>query len=244
MTRDPAAPRVARFAPPRFLSHPAIVRALDTGRRNVYFSAAAIPGHVVMAGWKGSLLFVTPSLFILANALFTLGLAFSKALIVISDRRTKRGSGRAIPVAYRAGGALLIVLALAYTASCVPYLLGTESSGKYDYAVAIAIATVTFVELGFSLHGLFSSKRRGDLLMEMNKLGNLAASFVLLVLTQTALLSMADDRDLTFYNGLCGTIMGTAAALIGVYMVLRPIRSSPTNPAVELPAVSLEGIPT
>lgn len=208
--------------------HPLVVRLLDTGRRNVYFSAAAIPGHIAMAGWKSSLMFVSPSLFILANALFTLGLAAAKTLIVISDRRVQRGSATAARTAYRAGGVLLIVLAAAYIASCTPYLLGTDSTGEYEYVVAIAIATVTFVELGLSFHGFSSSRKRGDVLMEMNKLGNLAASLVLLVLTQTALLSMASEGDHTFYNGLCGVIMGSVIVLIGLYMLVRrmPVQAS------------------
>lgn len=221
-TRDGAALRV-----------PLVVRMRDTGRRNVYFSAAAIPGHVAMAGWKGSLMFVSPSLFILANALFTLGLAGAKTLIVVSDRRVQRGSTTAARTAYRAGGVLLIVLAAAYIASCIPYLVGSDSTGEYEYVIAIAIATVTFAELGFSFHGFFSSRKRGDILMEMNKLGNLAASLVLLVLTQTALLSMASEGDHTFYNGLCGVIMGSVVVLIGVYMLVRRVPVGPPVDALE-----------
>ncbi|MHC9043301.1 hypothetical protein ACYX8G_01885 [Microbacterium saperdae] len=216
------------------LEHPLLVLMLDTGRRNICFSAAAIPGHVAMAGWKASLMFVTPSLFILANALFTLGIAGAKTLIVVCDRRERHGSTTAARRAYRTGGILLIVLALAYIASCLPYLLGIESTGEYGYVVALAIATITFVELSFSIHGFFSSRRRGDLLMELNKLGNLGASLILLVLTQTALLSMASTRNHTFYNGLCGVILGSAVVLIGVYMLCRRVPPAlPESPGDE-----------
>ncbi|MGO2660606.1 hypothetical protein [Mycetocola reblochoni] len=199
----------------------------------MYFSAAAIPGHVAMAGWKGSLLLVSPSLFVLANAVFTLGLAGAKTLIVVADRRGRAGSRRSARTAYRTGGALLLVLALAYTAGCLPYLLGAERTGDYDRPVALAIATLAFAELGLSIHGLVSSRRRGDLLMELNKLGNLSASLVLLVLTQTALLSMTDERDLSFYNGLCGAIMGALVALIATFMLLRPIRDDAHPPTAD-----------
>ncbi|MFT4306075.1 MAG: hypothetical protein QM604_04200 [Microbacterium sp.] len=210
-----------------------MVRMRDTGRRNVYFSAAAVPGHLVMAGWKGSLMLVAPSLFILGNVVFTLGLAGAKTLIVVSDRQSRRGSMTAARTAYRWGGGLLVVLAVAYIACCIPYLVGSTSTDEYAYAIAIAIATVTFVELGFSVHGLFSSRRRGDLLMELNKFGNLAASLILLVLTQTALLSMAADGDHTFYNGVCGVIMGALVAIIGLYMLLHrlpePVPGEPSG---------------
>ncbi|WP_159501479.1 hypothetical protein [Microbacterium sp. 18062] len=206
------------------------VRLRDAGRRNVYFSAAAIPGHLAMAGWKGGLMLIAPSLFILGNVVFTLGLVGVKTLIVASDRRDRRGSATAAKRAYRCGGALLVVLAAIYIACCIPYPGGSKATDEYDPVVAIAIAAVTFVELGFSVHGLVSSRKRKDLLMELNKLGNLAASLILLVLTQTALLSMASEADHTFSNALCGLAMGSAVALIGVYMLVHRLPGPATDP--------------
>lgn len=50
---------------------------------------------------------------------------------------------------------------------------------------------------------------------------NLAGAFLLLVLTQTALLSAMEETDQSAYNGLLGMLMGTLAAAIGIYMLLR-----------------------
>lgn len=200
----------------------------DTSRRNIYFSAAAIPGHLLLAGWKGGLLIVSPSLFMLANVLFTLGLAAIKVLIVVADRRMSRaGDASADRHAYRVTGVILLVLSVAYLVCCLPIALGYTSTERYSYEIAIAIAAVTFAELGFSIHGFFSSRRRGDLLMEAVKLGNLAASLVLLVLTQTALLSMAATGDHSRFNGLCGIIMGFGVASIAVRMLLGPATREP-----------------
>jgi hypothetical protein len=202
----------------------------DTGRRNIYFSVAAIPGHVVMAGWKGALMIVSPSLFILANILFTLGLALVKTLVVFADRRMQRTGDQTVPVrAYRASGLVLLLLSLAYAALCLPLVLGEASTERYSYELAIAIATVTFVELGFSIHGFASSRRRRDLLMEAVKLSNLAASLIFLVLTQTALLSMTSETDHSRYNGICGIVMGAGAALISLRMLVRHTRHEPDD---------------
>ncbi len=201
----------------------------DTSRRNIYFSAMAIPGHLLMAGSKAVLLLFTFSAFMTANVLFTFGLAVIKLLIIGADRRARRrGDPSTIPRAYRMTGLVVLVLSVAYIVSCLPLALGADTSDRYSQNVAIAIAAIAFVELGFSIHGLISSRRRKDLLMEAVKLSNLAASFILLVLAQTALLSMTSQTtvDPSGYNGVCGIALGAVAAAIGGSMLARRSRGS------------------
>lgn len=196
----------------------------DTSRRNVYVTAMAIPGHVVMASTKAVVLLFSFSAFMTANVLFTFGLALIKAFVIVADRRAvKRGMATAIPRAYRTTGLIVLVLSIAYIVSCLPLALGTNTSEHYDEKVAIAIATIAFTELGFSVHGLFSSRKNEDVLMEAIKLSNLASSLILLVLTQTALLSMSSSTtgDPSRYNGVCGVVLGTVAAFIGAHMMIR-----------------------
>ncbi|MBY0689933.1 hypothetical protein K5S26_15490 [Microbacterium marinilacus] len=204
----------------------------DTGRRNIYFSLAAIPSHLLMAAWKGALTIASPSLFMFANVLFTLGLAAVKLLVVLADRQSRRrGDGAVLARAYRWSGLVLVVCSLGYAALCLPLVFGEGSTERYSYEVAIAIATVTFVELGFSIHGFMSSRRRHDLLMEAVKLSNVAASLILLVLTQTALLSMTSETDHSRYNGVCGIVMAAIALLIGLRMCLRRLPSRTDAPS-------------
>lgn len=198
-----------------------IARFLDAGRRHVYLSMAAIPGNVATAGWKLSLFVIEPSVFVLANAAFSLGIASSKALVLLADRRAHRGAPGAVRTAYRAASAILLGLAVVYGLSCLPLLLGVDRTADYGHDVAIAIASVSFAELTAAVVGLVSSRRRRDLLMELNMLCNVSAGLVLLVLTQTALLSMSGDGDHRTYNGLCGTIMVVIIAGIGTVMLLR-----------------------
>lgn len=223
-TRHPALPGrgMHPLAALRSASGRVVAGMRDTGRRNIYFSAAAVPSHLLMAGWKGALMIVSPSLFMLANVQFTLGLAGIKLIVVLADRRTRAtGDDSGLQRAYRLSGLVLLLLALAYAALCLPLVFGEASTERYSYELAIAIATLTFVELGFSLHGFLSSRRRQDLLMEAVKLSNLAASLIFLVLTQTALLSMTSETDHSRYNGICGLVMAAGVILISMRLLRR-----------------------
>lgn len=206
----------------------------NTSRRNIYFSAMAVPGHLFMAGSKAVVLLFSFSIFLAANMAFTLGLAAVKVFVVLTDRRARRGglTEGDVPRTYRLTGMIVLALSIAYVLSCLPLVYGTNTSGHYDRIVAIAIGVIAAIELGVSAHGVFASRKHDDLLMEAVKLSNLAASLILLVLAQTALLSLTMGSsvdpitqqptiDPSRYNGLSGLVLGTGAALIGVYMLTR-----------------------
>jgi len=187
-----------------------------------------------VAVWKTALIVVSPSLFLLANLVFTIGVVAAKVVAIRAHaamRANATGAGTADASrhhrsAYRAIGALVSMLSIAYVLSCLPMALGTSRAEAYDRHIAVLIATVTFVELVLSVHGAMSARRNKDLLVEAIKLTNLAASLILLVLTQTALMSFAYRGDATVYNGVCGMVFGSVAALIGVYMLARRLDQS------------------
>jgi tellurite resistance protein TehA-like permease len=213
----------------------------DTSRRTLWFAAAAIPGHLLMAGSKAALLLVTPSLFVLANVLFPLGLAGVKTLVLLADRRRPDGAGSGpddgaavIRRAYRACGLVLVLMAASYGACCLALVLGAVESPRYEQTVAIGIAALAFAELGVAAHGAVASRRGEDLLREIVKLSNLAGALVLIVLAQTALLSMTEsDADISLATGLCGLLVATATAGIGLVMLLRRLR--PARPPTANP---------
>ncbi|MFZ2624928.1 MAG: hypothetical protein WAX29_06780 [Propionibacterium sp.] len=194
--------------------------------RNIYFSAVAIPGHIVMAISKGAVLFASFSAFMTATVMFTLGLARIKFLVIRAHRRVRQGNSiTAVPTAYRLTGLIVLVLSGLWVVSCLPLAMGGEFAPRYNHIVALAIATMAFTELAFSVHGFFASRRYMDALMEAIKLSNLASSIILLVLTQAALLSMTPDAPaISRTNGWFGVGAGVMAALIGVFMLVRSRR--------------------
>ncbi|GAA2592631.1 hypothetical protein GCM10010435_84410 [Winogradskya consettensis] len=121
--------------------------------------------------------------------------------------------------AYRTIGWVVLGLSLGYVVTCVPLMLDRSQLSHYDSNVAIGIATVAFTELALAIQGVISARRTRAVVVEAIRLTNLAGAFILLVLTQAALLSISDDGASTHYTGLTGVILGAAAALTGIYMV-------------------------
>ncbi|MFT4110892.1 hypothetical protein [Propionicimonas sp.] len=198
----------------------------DLRDRSMFFARWSIGASLAMATWKvGAAILTGTSLFWLVNAAFSLGIAAAKYLAVATHRRlATRGGQRGDPDVqhrriYRAAGGTILVLAGAYVACCLA-MLRSPASQRFDQYTAIGIATATFTELGLGVHGLVSARRSADLLVEVVKLSSLAGALVLLVLTQTALISLSQS-DAGSYTALAGTAFGALAALIGLYMVTR-----------------------
>lgn len=90
------------------------------------------------------------------------------------------------------------------------------------YHMYIALAIATFTEIGLNIRGVIMERKNNAPLIHAIKMINLSSSLICLVLTQTAILSFASDLPThANVNGLMGIIMGGAATLIGIYMILR-----------------------
>jgi len=220
--------------------------------RRIAFIGLSIPFTLVLALWKAALLFVVPSLFLFATVLFGLGVVAVKIIALrhlIADTRATWGSPNR-PAGtqpselhrgvYGSIGVLVLLLSLVYVVCSALGLDGEGANDDYTPAVAINIAAITFAEIAVSIRGAVTARRSKELVVEAVRLTNLASALVLLVLTQTALLSFAQDSDLRVYNAFCGVLFGSLAALIAMYMIVRAYRAreprleptAPTEPTV------------
>jgi hypothetical protein len=208
----------------------------DIERRNIFAMQISIPANLVMAGWKISLLVITPSLFLLANAAFNVGCAAAKVLAVRCSRsRMLQISNIACGFVeeqkirvdemewktYWRLGMLITSLSLVYTLSCVPMFFDSGADEPYDEILAITIATVTFTEIGLNIRGMVVARNDKRVLLEGIKWLNLASALLLVVLTQTAIMSFSNKGDNLTTNALSGVVFGSLATGIGVYMLMR-----------------------
>lgn len=233
----PTTTETVAAAPPR-TGLGAMVRRVvaDPVDRKMHVAALSIPATLVVAGWKTTVLFAAPSAFLIVSILFALGTAGAKAVSFRSHRSTTRrvlpereGAASAL-ASYRRVGVMIVVLAALFVVSCLPLLLGGEHSKPFDTATALIIATIAFVELVMAACGVIAARKDRALHVEAVRLTSLAGALILLVLTQTALMSIAYDGDASFYNGLSGAVLGSAALVVGLGMLLRARRLAARRP--------------
>jgi hypothetical protein len=205
----------------------------DRSRRGLALAVISVPGSVLMAGWKIALFCAAPSLLIAATVLFNLGVAAAKVFAVHRHRQsfaypagsTARRAFR--QAGYRWIGCGIVALALMFVGASVPLLLGRAHVTPFDKSVAIIIAAATFAELGVGIWGAVTARKDHEPLVEATKLVNVAAAVVLLVLTQSALLSISGSTTAAAsFNGASGVFLGGIAAIIGAAMLLRRFPSS------------------
>ena len=119
---------------------------------------------------------------------------------------------------YRLSGSILIAASLLYMA----YSGWTYYHPKYTAYpkyIALAIATFTFTEIALNIRGVLANRKNGTLLVHALKTINLAASLISLVLTQSAILSIAQGGyHNPSSNALLGLLAGSGAALLGIFM--------------------------
>ena len=105
------------------------------------------------------------------------------------------------------------------------HLFNSPITNTYHMYVALAIATVTFIEIGLNIRGIIRSRHNHTLLVYAIRMINLSASLIALVLTQTAILTFmyenVDPLMISDANGRLGILMGTVSVFLGIYMVFR-----------------------
>lgn len=169
----------------------------------------------------------TFSIFLFVNAFYNVGMAYAKYIAMNGYKTGKQppddthpfGYGREEYRVYFRVGLIIIVSSIVFMIYSMRLFI-TGSNAYYPMVIAIAIAAVTFTEIGMAIQGAVSMKKRREVCIEATKMANLASSLISLVLTQTAILSFTMEGNNSVYNGISGMVFGGCAALIGVYMLL------------------------
>ncbi len=119
---------------------------------------------------------------------------------------------------YRLAGGVLMGASLAYMAYS-GWAYFHPKYTVYPKYIALAIATFTFTEIGLNIRGILMNRKDGTLLVHALKTINLASSLILLVLTQSAIRSIAQGGyHEPSSNALLGFLAGGGAALLGGFM--------------------------
>lgn len=126
--------------------------------------------------------------FICVSGCYTLGMVVARYCVLTGAVRSK--DVREQQRYYKLSGSILIIASLLYIAYS-GWAYYHPKYTVYPKYIALAIATFTFTEIILNIRGVLISRRDGTLLVHALKTINLAASLISLVLTQSAILSIA-----------------------------------------------------
>ncbi len=160
---------------------------------------------------------ITFSFFFIISALYSVGVGVAKIIYFKGLKKTNNNITIERQYYLRMGFVLMITSIIYITYMIRLYFY--PSNFNYGEILAIAIAFISFLELGFSIRGLLKSNRNNDLLLSGLKSVNLASSLTSIVLTQVALLSFTmTNTNPSNYNALAGIVFGSVCILISIVM--------------------------
>lgn len=174
-------------------------------------------GSYGMAAGKLIVAILSFSVFLLINAFYTAIIGYGKHQSILGLSIDKKHSELWY---YKRIGWLIIIASLIYMIYATRLFI-TQQNISYEEIPAITIATITFSEIGVSVHGIVKAHKSNDLMRKAVKLLNLSSALISLVLTQTALLSISSDQAYPMANAISGFFFGTITLLIGGKMVLK-----------------------
>lgn len=207
----------------RQISVTAIERTGKSTGRSLHLTGAACIGNLLVGIGKLVMGLLSLSVFTCASAFYTFGMVAAKgaALTGIIKEDNRKGQYHY----YKIAGMILIISSVLYIIYSLRLLLNPVPSSYHQY-VALGIATFTFVELTLNIRGVIVERHNHTPLVHAIKMINLASSMICLVLTQTAILAISSDHPemQPRTNGIFGILMGGAATLVGIIMLLQVIR--------------------
>ena len=187
--------------------------------RSLYLTGISGVGNIFLGLGKIISGVLSLSVFVCVNGCYTLGMVLARycALAGVLRGKDEKSQYRF----YRWSGMILIGASLLYMVYS-GWAYHHPKPAVYHEYIALAIATFTFTEIGLNIRGVIINRKNKTPLLHAIKTINLAASLISLVLTQSAILTFADDGNHDpAVNALLGLMMGACTALLGVYMLWR-----------------------
>lgn len=184
--------------------------------KRLVFVRISLAKDVFMVLAKTAISVVAASFFMFANALYSAGLGVARFIAVkmhTQDRETQIKS-------YSKVGVVIFLASVSYVVYSVRWFWKSEMP-TYDMIVGIAIACYTFFEFGLNIREAWRQRKSHALEAKALRAIGLSSTLLCFVLTQTALMSFANEGDSSLANALAGVVFGGSASLVGVYVMVR-----------------------
>lgn len=185
-------------------------KTIFTTKISIYLNGIFAVGKFIMAFFG--------SFFLIAAAIVNIFTMLSKLECYLGERKndTKGFSYR-----NRLIGLFLLLAGLEYGIYMARLIYTDVDLMKYDMIMGIAVACVSFVEMGIAIKGLFNAYGKGHYYRNI-KLINLCSALTAMVLTEIAITSFASAEDTRFISGLFGVIVGGIIVLISIFIFIAP----------------------
>lgn len=202
----------------------------DQKYRSIRFAGFSCVSNTLLGLGKLVLGIATLSFFTCVSGFYTLGTVGAKvcAMVGLIKEQGRKEQFRY----YKLSGVILTIASLLYIAYSVRVCF-VPTTAKYHEVAAICIAAFTCAEMIVNIRGVIKERKNHTPLIHAMKMINLASAAVCVVLTQTALLSFAleGENPLPWANGVMGIIMGSAATVLGIIMMVHISRMEKKEPA-------------
>ena len=166
-------------------------------------------GNYFVFLFKMGLFFFTKSLTFMISSLYNLGIGLTRKKIYSNKDK------------FLSVGIFLMMASMFFVFYSI-WIVVSHKIVYYNLYTGLAIATVTFYDIVFSIYGIQKSIRNHHKKNNVLMLVNLATALISLELTQSALLSFTQNGvDHSLYNGIIGMIVGISAFLIGLWICLK-----------------------
>lgn len=161
-------------------------------------------GNLLIFLAKIALFCITKSFAFAISSVYNLGIGLAKRKIYFNKNN------------FSSVGNFLIVASFGFVAYSV-WIILSHKVVYYSIYTGIAIATVTFCDIGYSIYGIHKSIKLNNKQNNLLMLVNLSTALVSLELTQSALLSFTQvGVDNSLYNGIIGIAAGIGSLIIGL----------------------------
>jgi len=186
--------------------------------RKLIFTRVSILKDTFLVAGKGIISIISASFFMFVNALYSAGMGIARFVAVRMHSQEQRKQ----ITSYRFVGIIISVSSICYALYSVRLFFGGKT-GDYDMYVALVIALYTFVEFGINIKEAIKLRKSMALEAKALRAVSFSSTLICFVLTQTAIMSFANEGDNSFANALSGVVFGGLAALVGIYVTLDSI---------------------
>lgn len=182
--------------------------------RQLVYAHLSLAKDVLLVVAKAAWSLVYVSVFMLANVLYSSGMGLARLVAIRMHNQEPAAQSKS----YRLIGTIIAVASGCYILYSVRLFFG-GTTGTYPLHIAVLIALYTFILFGIHVRGAVRLRNSHSLEAKALRAISLSSTLLCFSLTQTALMSAANESNIAFASALSGVFYGALACLLGLRII-------------------------